>query len=484
MSRILRRPMFRGGGKVSSYGNGIASGLGYAGGGQIGGGAVYGQLMPDGRYGFQKPFIPIGQTKSQIDAGRQAINQMYGIADDFADVGSKSNVKTQGGNILKRGFAKTKSGLGSLKTSGALQNPVKFGTDAAIKYGAKGFGIPTAAKYLSNLKLPGSSLFAAVSGPGIIAEANRPKTYAALQYMKDMNQSGVFDETAIPGMTDETGKYIPGEYEQFTLEFDKLNDPSKYTPIPDDRGFFNKYLNPMGAIVGLGDKSKEEIGLIVDEDNKKIDEAETKEAAETGKEVNVDIETGNVTEPVLSKKEELKQKAKEYEEILGAGIKRDSIFDAMVEGGTRLMEGEGFAGSLRAANKALDPIQNIRTASRKLALEEDIALRKALATKKDTDVSRRIAAMEAGGFDKKEIAAAIAYGSKGKAKTKSEYIDEADSATVGLTLWVTDNVPDLKSITDKKVDPKTLEDGKHYIPELFTIITIKDKNIVDKERLK
>ena len=30
MSRILRRPMFRGGGKVSSYGNGIASGLGYA----------------------------------------------------------------------------------------------------------------------------------------------------------------------------------------------------------------------------------------------------------------------------------------------------------------------------------------------------------------------------------------------------------------------------------------------------------------------
>ena len=367
MSRILRRPMFRGGGKVSSYGNGIASGLGYAGGGQIGGGAVYGQLMPDGRYGFQKPFIPIGQTKSQIDAGRQAINQMYGIADDFADVGSKSNVKTQGGNILKRGFAKTKSGLGSLKTSGVLQNPVKFGTDAAIKYGAKGFGIPTAAKYLSNLKLPGSSLFAAVSGPGIIAEANRPKTYAALQYMKDMNQSGVFDETA-----------GPGDYEAFTLEFDKLNDPSKYTPIPDDRGFFNKYLNPMGAIVGLGDKSKEEIGLIVDEDNKKIEEAETKEAAETGKEVNVDIETGNVTEPVLSKKERLEQKAKEYEEILGAGIKKDSIFDAMVEGGTRLMEGEGFAGSLRAANKALDPIQNIRTASRKLALEEDIALRKQL----------------------------------------------------------------------------------------------------------
>ena len=34
MSNILRRPMFRGG-KVSSYGNGIASGLGYAVGGPV-----------------------------------------------------------------------------------------------------------------------------------------------------------------------------------------------------------------------------------------------------------------------------------------------------------------------------------------------------------------------------------------------------------------------------------------------------------------
>jgi len=483
MSRILRRPMFRGGGKVSSYGNGIASGLGYAGGGQIGGGAVYGQLMPDGRYGFKSPFIPIGQTKSQIDAGRQAINQMYGIADDFADVGSKSNVKTQGGNILKRNFNKIKNIR--LPAGANLESRIGSGIKSLYNLLPEEGLLSKAGRFLPKVagqfpKLTkGSGILAAVSGPGMIAEANRPKTYAALQYMKEMNQSGVFDETAIPTMDGELG-----EYDKFTLEFDKLNDPSKYTAIPDDRGFFNKYLNPMGAIVGLGDKSKEEIGLIVDEDNKKIDEAETKAAAETGKETTVDIETGNVVEPVLSKKERLEQKAKEYEEILGAGIKKDSIFDAMVEGGTRLMEGEGFAGSLRAANKALDPIQNIRTASRKLALEEDIALRKALATKKDTDVSRRIAAMEAGGFDKKEIAAAIAYGSKGKAKTKSEYIDEADSATVGLTLWVTDNVPDLKSITDKKVDPKTLEDGKHYIPELFTIITIKDKNIVDKERLK
>ena len=62
MSRILRRPMFRGG-RVSSYGTGIASGLAdggrvnYEGGGQIGGGIIYGKPMADGRYGFEEPTV-------------------------------------------------------------------------------------------------------------------------------------------------------------------------------------------------------------------------------------------------------------------------------------------------------------------------------------------------------------------------------------------------------------------------------------------
>jgi len=52
--------MFRGG-RVSSYGTGIAAPLvpGYRGGGQIGGGIIYGIPHSDGRYGFQEPYIPI-----------------------------------------------------------------------------------------------------------------------------------------------------------------------------------------------------------------------------------------------------------------------------------------------------------------------------------------------------------------------------------------------------------------------------------------
>ena len=87
MSNILRRPMFRGGGKVSSYGNGIASGLGYAGGGQIGGGIIYGNPMPDGRYGFSTPRLGLGANMAAILA-------------DQANATS-SNVRT-GGSLLSK----------------------------------------------------------------------------------------------------------------------------------------------------------------------------------------------------------------------------------------------------------------------------------------------------------------------------------------------------------------------------------------------
>ena len=474
MSRILRRPMFRGGGKVSSYGNGIASGLGYAGGGQIGGGAVYGQLMPDGRYGFQKPFIPIGQTKSQIDAGRQAINQMYGIADDFADVGSKSsNVKTQGGNILKRNFNKIKNirlpagaNLESRIGSGIKSLYNLLPEEGLLSKGSR-FATKVAGQFPKLTK--GSGILAAVSGPGMIAEANRPKTYAALQYMKDMNQSGVFDETSL-------------DYPEFTTEFDKLNDPNKYSAIPDDRGFINKYLNPIGAIVGLGDKSKEEIELIVDKDKKNIQSAENEAAAASGKEVNVNIETGNVTEPVLTKKERLDKAAKEYEEILGAGIKRDSIFDAMIEGGTRLYEGEGAGSAIRAANKALDPIQNIKTASRKLAVEEDIAIRKALAVAKGKSNATRdlIEQYKKAGLNDREIANRLSNN-----EVELEVIvQKMGSKPEGYKEFVRKKYPGVNILQEtdpKKIDTSVLDDGRHYITyPTDAFIEVKDGKLVGK----
>ena len=433
MSRILRRPMFRGGGKVSSYGNGIATGL--ASGGRVN--------------------LRVGGNPAAL------VNLGSG-----AGAPTQSVVNT-GGNILTRNINKLKN-LGTGNIESRLGQGIKSLYNLLPEEGllSKGSRFLTS-QFPKGLKF-GTGL-AALSGPGVIMEANRPKTYAALQYMKDMNQSGVFDETSL-------------DYPEFTTEFDKLNDPNKYSAIPDDRGFINKYLNPIGAIVGLGDKSKEEIELIVDKDKKNIQSAENEAAAASGKEVNVNIETGNVTEPVLTKKERLDKAAKEYEEILGAGIKRDSIFDAMIEGGTRLYEGEGAGAAIRAANKALDPIQNIKTASRKLAVEEDIAIRKALAVAKGKSNATRdlIEQYKKAGLNDREIANRLSNN-----EVELEVIvQKMGSKPEGYKEFVRKKYPGVNILQEtdpKKIDTSVLDDGRHYITyPTDAFIEVKDGKLVGK----
>ena len=84
MSRILRRPMFRGG-PVSSYGTGIAAPLvpGYKGGGQIGGGIIYGKPMADGRYGF---------ADSYLDSLKQHYGMGSGVAFDTERFPGESDI--------------------------------------------------------------------------------------------------------------------------------------------------------------------------------------------------------------------------------------------------------------------------------------------------------------------------------------------------------------------------------------------------------
>jgi hypothetical protein len=147
----------------------------------------------------------------------------------------------------------------------------------------------------------GGTVFAAVSGPGMIAEMNRPKTYAALDYMKSMNQSGVFDETA-----------MQGEYEGFAKEFNRLNDTTKYTAIPDERGFFNKLLNPMSAITGLSGKTDEEITQILKTDEKKIEELNKPKSpgASLGN-------NGTITDPVKTDRQVIQEYMDMFKENLG-----------------------------------------------------------------------------------------------------------------------------------------------------------------------
>ena len=436
MSRILRRPMFRGGGKVSSYGNGIATGL--AGGGTIGGGYIQGQKMSDGRYGFADPF-PIGSTRSQIEAGRQAINQMYGIADDFADVGTKKPVQNTGGNILKRNINKLKNlRFGSMA---APATAVGSGL-AALSVGAPiGAGIGQLADFYAK-------------------STSTPEGYRRLKEMGGPKMT--FDETNID----------VGQDLDYIAQGNMMGEKPGFFPrggkakFYEDRGY-----NPDGTLIKtLEDQLKKDPALEAAEDNP-----------------NKEIVVNDEGEPVLSKKERLEKAAKEYEDILGAGIKKDSIFDAMVEGGTRLLAGEGYAAALNAANKELDPIQNIKTASRKLALEEDIAIRKALATAagKETETSRKIAAMQAGGFTPQQIANAIA---NIKPKSISEEANLSNSKTEGYRNWHIKNMPEVKvteftEVKDIEKAAENLPDGVYYVTfPGDTYVKIEGKKVVAKKR--
>ena len=443
MSRIYRRPMFRGGGKVSSYGNGITSGLADGG-------------MPGKRGLVTGP----GGYAGELFGGKINAN-----VPQAQYTGGATNT---GGNILTRNLSKLKN-LGTGNIESRLGQGIRSIYNMFPEEGLLSKGSRFATSQFPKA-LKGGSALAVLSAPSMLADMNRPQTYEALQFMKEnsKNNAGVFDETAFDDFT------------EYDSQFQKLNDPTKYSAMPDNRGFFNKLLNPFSGFTGLREKSDTEIAKIVD--NKKT-ETEAKEkdaaAAATGKDTTVDINTG---EPVESRKDRLKRTAKEYQEILGDGIKKDSIFDAMVEGGSRLYEGEGLGSSLRAANKALDPIQNIKTASRKLALEEDIAMRKAMAVSagKSTEMSRRIAAMRAAGRTPEQIADMVAGIKPETLGEKVKALGKVD----GYAEFIKENQPDVTIVTSKS-DTSKLPAGKYYIADKFTMVVIDENgNKISEEVIK
>jgi len=133
------------------------------------------------------------------------------------------------------------------------------------------------------------------------------------------------------------------------------------------------------------------------------------------------------------------------------------------------------ASAIRQANKELDPIQNIKTAARKLALEEDISINKALAVAaaKDTETAKKIRALKAGGYTDREIADALA---NKKDKDLPTYVKE--SGTAGYMQFVNDKIkPEsvvlgIEDIGD--VDTSKLKNGVHYIKDAFVLIEVEN----------
>jgi hypothetical protein len=219
--------MFRGGGKVSSYGNGIATGLGYsnggragyAGGGQIGGGEIYGKRFSDGRYGFAKPSAYV-----------EGYNRIYG-----SGTGSGARTASTGAGIVESAAAK--QGLRSpnfftrqlvnarnIPYLGRVVNPLlKLGTagitgtaSALATAGAAGYGAGSIADYVTK-------------------SGDTPEAYA---YRKEASEANpfLFDETSSAGeeaYINEQGELIQGdELDTFTRELTQKDQGEKYGFMP------------------------------------------------------------------------------------------------------------------------------------------------------------------------------------------------------------------------------------------------------------
>ena len=435
MSKIYRRPMFRGGGTVSSYGNGIATGLakggrvGYEMGGNVRGGVV---KLPGG-YALTANqrallFDP-AKTGSfnQPDTRAQTYGTKFGGATS-SPIKTGTSIIQNAMNNAKTNTSKIKSGIGNIKSGIGKMDFSEKGIMQGIKK------LPALGDKLAGYGMKGIKRFPAATLFGAGAYATRDLPVDELIY----EQEG---------------------YGNIEGKFRKLLDPTYNSKIMD---IYKQGYNEDGQLNALLNKQ-------IEEKDKKIDQA----AADTGKETTVDT-SGNPM-PTESRKDRLKRTAKEYQEILGDGIKKDSIFDAMVTGGTALMEGEGFASAARNINKSLDPIQNIKTASTKLALEEDIAMRKAMAVSagKNTEMSRRIAAMREAGRTPEQIADMVAGI---KPETLGEKVSKLGKVD-GYAEYIKENQPDVEVVTSK-VDVSKKPDGKYYIADKFTIVEVKDGAVV------
>ena len=197
MYNVFKRPMFKRGG--STQGTGIMSHVERRPNYSIGGGVIQGNPMGS-RIGFQSPFyVPGGMSQGMI-----------------SELANYGNIGTRGG--LPR------------------QNIPTGGLSQAAKGRFPGLRIATRAA-----SIPGASTVGALAAPavgsGILAYLNRPKTTEALKYMKEMNQTGVMDETA--GVEDYQ------KYAEELIKRDKQGKPISFTDaffLDPETGTYPKFM--------------------------------------------------------------------------------------------------------------------------------------------------------------------------------------------------------------------------------------------------
>ena len=253
----------------------------YAGGGNIGGGIIAGSNLGS-RTGFSVLDIISGSMAEEMTGG----SNQKPASNKPTNVTSKPSKLNKAKNILQRGtsiFKNPQPGTSNPFFINQLKNiyskvPKPSGIFSALRTGA------AAAPVTATLAIPAATTFG-------LMQMNKAKTVEALEYMKSMNQSGVFDETA-----------GPGDFEEYTKVFNYLNENG--TPISFTENF----------------ASDETLEKIKDEDRTKIssDDAytEAKKAMTTDRAYNMDeIVDSVVTDKDKKTTDEPEEKEKSFEDI-------------------------------------------------------------------------------------------------------------------------------------------------------------------------
>ena len=417
--------MFRGGGKVSSYGNGIATGL--ADGGRVGyetGGNILSNIYNN----LTSPAIDpktgtpytAAETQTMLDGTKDELNTLLG----FTPLGRTG----RGLNVVRSAYSKFPGFRSGLPSASKVKD---FFTKSPQSSGTS----------LGSYKGP-----APAGTDRFFAEKLRPAFQNTGQALKDLlgGAGKLKDYKTTIGVGGIGGGYgLKKMYEGFKER--------------------QKGIDPV-SVEGQSELTDDQLEL------KRLRE----ELYNERKGISTEDSSDEYKETLIDKKARLKKTAEGYEELLGEGIKKDSIFDAMVAGGTSLLAGEGAASAIRQANKELDPIQNIKTAARKLALEEDISINKALAVAaaKDTETAKKIRALKAGGYTDKQIADALA------GKKEKDLDDYLKTGTSGYLTYVNEKIKPqsiVREIDDiGDVDTSKLKDGVHYIQDAFVLIQVEN----------
>jgi len=261
----LNRPMFKMGGLIKE---GIMDGIREPKAmGGIGGGNFMGTPMGN-RMGYRTTFKPIGTTTGVTVPTTGAATPGFqflepGLQQEIMKQ-ERARIKPPKPTIEQRIVGKTK-GIGSRIMGSKL---VDQGLLSLI-----GQNFPRFSAGFKATTPPGLLLMAQQS----VYESQRPKTYEELQFMRE---TGPLDET----MSEE-------DLQQYFKTKTELSESG--TPLPDNRGFFNKLLNPFSALTGLpGDEDAEKV-VEAKETIKAKNEKATNELKEEIKKPKVD-DNGNL----------------------------------------------------------------------------------------------------------------------------------------------------------------------------------------------